>query len=161
MLRWIGSLFALALLAPVPWAQQKEAPMANPATHHAHGTFTVKVVPLTPAPAEGLARYSIDKEVHGDLEATTKGEMFSGGDPKSGAAGYVAIEVVTGTLGGKRGTFALQHSATMDANGPKMSVIVVPGSGTDGLKGIAGVFTIRIEGGQHFYDFDYTLPGPG
>ncbi len=135
--------------------------MANPATHHAHGTFTVKVVPLTPAPAEGLARYSIDKEVHGDLEATTKGEMFSGGDPKSGAAGYVAIEVVTGTLGGKRGTFALQHSATMDANGPKMSVIVVPGSGTDGLKGIAGVFTIRIEGGQHFYDFDYTLPGPG
>ncbi len=126
--------------------------------HHAHGTFAVKVAPLTPPPAEGLGRFSIDKQIHGDLEATTKGEMFSGGDPKSGLAGYVAIEVVAGTLAGKRGSFALQHSATMDAGGPKMSVIVVPGSGTGELKGISGTFTIRIEGGQHFYDLDYTLP---
>ena len=126
--------------------------------HHAHGTFTVKVAPLTPPPAEGLGRFSIDKQIHGDLEATTKGEMFSGGDPKSGVAGYVAIEVVTGTLAGKHGSFALQHSATMDASGPKMTVVVTPGSGTGDLKGIAGTFTIRIEGGQHFYDFDYTLP---
>jgi hypothetical protein len=135
-------------------AQPKEAP----AMHHAHGTFTVKVAPLTPAPAEGLSRYSIDKEIHGDLEATTKGEMFSGGNPKSGAAGYVAIEVVTGTLAGKHGGFALQHMATMDANGPKMQVVVVPGSGTGDLKGIAGTFTILIAEGKHSYDLDYTLP---
>ncbi len=97
-------------------------------THHAHGTFTVDVHPLTPAPAEGLGRFSIDKQMHGDLEATTKGEMFSGGDPRQGVAGYVAIEVVTGTLAGKHGSFALQHFATMDASGPKMQVIIVPGS---------------------------------
>lgn len=127
-------------------------------THHAHGTFTVKVQPLTPAPAEGLGRFSIDKMIEGDLEGTTKGEMFSGGDPKQGAAGYVAIEMVTGTLNGKKGSFALQHSATMDASGLNMKVIVVPGSGTGQLKGIAGTFNIRIENGQHFYDFDYTLP---
>jgi hypothetical protein len=126
--------------------------------HYAHGTFTVKVAPLAPAPAEGLGRFSIDKEIHGDLEATSKGEMFSGGDPKAGSAGYVAIEMVTGTLAGKHGSFALQHSATMDANGSKMTVIVVPGSGTGELKGIAGTFTIRIEDGQHFYDLDYMLP---
>jgi hypothetical protein len=78
-------------------AQVKEGAM-----HHAKGTFTVKIVPLAPAPAEGLGRFSIDKEIHGDLEATTRGEMFSGGDPKAGAAGYVAIEMVTGTLAGKR-----------------------------------------------------------
>ena len=66
--------------------------------HHARGTFTVKIQPLTPAPAEGISRFSIDKEIHGDLEATTKGEMFSAGDVKGGVAGYVAIEVVTGTL---------------------------------------------------------------
>ncbi len=126
--------------------------------HHAHGTFTVKVAPLTPAPAEGLSRFSIDKEIRGDLEATTKGEMFSGGDPKQGAAGYVAIEVVTGTLAGKHGSFALQHMATMDANGPKMQVVVVPGSGTGELKGIAGKFTIIIADGKHSYDLDYTLP---
>ena len=127
-------------------------------SHHAHGTFTVDVKPLTPAPAEGLGRFSINKQIHGDLEATTMGEMFSGGDPRQGEAGYVAIEVVTGTLGGKQGSFALQHSATMDQSGLKMQVLVVPGSGTGELKGLAGTFTIKIENGQHFYDLDYTLP---
>jgi len=127
-------------------------------THHAHGTFTVSVKPLTPPPAEGLDRFSIDKDIHGDLEATTKGEMFSGGDPKQGVAGYVAIEVVTGSLAGRHGSFALQHSATMDKSGLKMTVIVVPGSGTGELKGIAGTFTIHIESGQHSYDLEYTLP---
>jgi hypothetical protein len=124
----------------------------------ANGTFAVKIASLTPPPAEGLGRFSIDKQIHGDLEATTKGEMFSGGDPKAGAAGYVAIEMVTGTLVGKEGSFALQHSATMDQSGLKMTVIVVPGSGTGELQGIAGTFTIRIENGQHFYGLDYTLP---
>ncbi len=126
--------------------------------HHAHGTFNVDVHPLTPPPADGLSRYSINKVIHGDMEATTKGEMFGGGDPRQGAAGYVAIEMVTGTLGGKQGSFALEHLATMDTNGPKMQVIVVPGSGTGGLKGIAGTFTIKIENGQHFYDLEYSLP---
>jgi hypothetical protein len=126
--------------------------------HDAHGTFTVDVRPLTPAPAEGIGRYSINKTIHGDLEATTVGEMFTSGDPKQGAAGYVAIEVVTGTLAGKAGSFAMQHFATMDGAGPKMEVVVVPGSGTGELKGIEGSFGIRIEGGEHFYDFEYTLP---
>ncbi len=126
--------------------------------HHARGTFTVKIQPLTPAPAEGISRFSIDKEIHGDLEATTKGEMFSAGDAKSGVAGYVAIEVVTGTLAGKRGTFALQHSATMDQSGRKMTVAVVPGSGTGELKGISGSFDIQLANGQHSYDLEYKLP---
>ena len=126
--------------------------------HHAHGTFTVDIHPLAPAPAEGIGRFTINKQIHGDLEATTKGEMFTGGDPKQGAAGYVAIELVTGTLNGKHGSFALQHFATMDASGPKMQVVVVPGSGTGDLKGIEGTFTIRADDGQHYYEFDYTLP---
>jgi hypothetical protein len=154
MLRLTTTALAFVLLAPLLLAQQKETPMP----HHARGTFTVNVQPLTPPPAEGLARFSIDKQIHGDLEATTKGEMFSGGDPKQGAAGYVAIEVVTGTLAGKHGSFALQHSATMDQGKFKMSVTVVPGSGTGDLKGIAGTFTIHIENGQHSYDLEYTLP---
>jgi hypothetical protein len=149
------SLFlTLALLAPQAAATSKETPMS----HHAHGTFTVEVRPLTPPPAEGLGRFSIIKQIHGDLEATGVGEMFSGGDPKQGLAGYVAIEVITGTLGGKHGSFALQHFATMDASGPRMQVIVVPGSGTKELKGLAGTFIIHNDKGAHSYDFDYTLP---
>jgi hypothetical protein len=84
--------------------------------------------------------------------------MFSAGDPKSGVAGYVAIEVVTGTLAGKHGGFALQHSGTMDQGGRKLSVIVVPGSGTGELKGISGTFDIQIANGQHSYDLEYKLP---
>jgi hypothetical protein len=135
-------------------AQSKDAPM----TQHARGTFTVDVKPLSPSPSEGIARFSINKEMHGDLEATTKGEMFSAGDPKSGNAGYVAIEAVSGTLAGKHGSFVLQHSATMDRNGLKMTVAVVPGSGTGELTGITGTFEIKIEGGKHSYDLEYTLP---
>jgi hypothetical protein len=126
--------------------------------HNANGTFSVDVHPLSPAPAEGLGRFSINKTIHGDLEATSIGEMFTGGDPKKGLAGYVAIEFVTGTLNGKQGSFALQHFATMDGKGPNMQVIVVPGSGTAELAGIEGAFTIRIEKGQHFYELEYALP---
>jgi len=124
----------------------------------AHGTFSVDIHPLAPAPVEGVGRFSIDKQIHGDLEATTHGEMFTCGDPKQGAAGYVAIEMVTGTLHGKRGSFALQHFATMDGSGPKMQVIVVPGSGSGELKGIEGTFAIRAENGEHFYELEYSLP---
>jgi hypothetical protein len=151
-------LLVAALISPQSHPSQQESLM-----HHAHGTFTVDVHPLQPAPPEGLSRYSIDKQIHGDLEATTKGEMLSGGDPRQGAAGYVAMEMVTGTLKdeqgvGRQGSFALQHSATMDKSGPNMTVIVVPGSGIGALKGIAGTFTIQIAKGEHSYAFDYTLP---
>lgn len=124
----------------------------------AQGNFTVDIRPLTPAPAEGLGRFTINKQIRGDLEATTLGEMFTSGDPKQGAAGYVAIEVVTGTLKGRRGSFALQHFATIDGKGPQMQVIVVPGSGTGELKGIEGTFTISVEDGKHLYELEYTLP---
>ncbi|MGO8756954.1 MAG: DUF3224 domain-containing protein [Terracidiphilus sp.] len=125
---------------------------------HAQGKFTVDIHPLAPTPAEGIGRFTINKEIQGDLEATTIGEMFTGGDPKQGAAGYVAIELVTGKLGGRYGSFVLQHFATMDANGSSMHVIVAPGTGQGELEGIAGTFKIRAEDGVHFYDFEYTLP---
>lgn len=153
MLRLASAVLVLGL-TPFLLTQRKNTTM----TYHARGTFTVDVQPLTPPPAPELSRFSINKQIHGDLEATTKGEMFSGGDPKGGSAGYVAIEVVTGILQGKHGSFALQHMATMDGSGRNMSVVVTPGSGTGELKGISGVFTIQISNGQHSYNFDYTLP---
>ncbi len=125
---------------------------------HATGSFTVDVKPLTPTPADGIARYSINKAIHGGLEGSTQGEMFSAGDPQHGHAGYVAIERVNGTVDGKHGSFVLQHFATMNADGPKMTVGIVPGSGTDSLTGITGTFDIKIVNGQHNYDLTYELP---
>lgn len=135
---------------------------SKPPTRRATGTFEVK---MTPQPADdytaagsGLARLTGDKQFHGDLEATSKGQMLSGGDYSTGSAGYVAMERVTGTLSGRTGTFILQHSATLNHNVPSLSITVVPGSGSGQLGGISGSMNIRIEGGKHFYDFDYSLP---
>ncbi len=143
------------LLNPFTFAQ---APKEVPMPHHAHGTFTVEVKPLTPTPPEGIARHSVNKQFHGDLEGTTQGEMLSAGDPKKGIAGYVAMELVTGMLNGKHGTFVMQHFGTMDASGQHWTVQVVPGSGSGELQGITGIFTITIANGQHSYDLNYDLP---
>jgi predicted flavoprotein YhiN len=126
----------------------------------ASGTFDVK---LSPQPLEDknadamLARMSIDKQFHGDLEATSRGEMLSAGTIAKGSAGYVAIERVTGTLHGRSGSFILQHSATMNRGAAELSITVVPDSGTDQLAGLIGKMNVIIADGKHSYTFDYTL----
>ena len=127
---------------------------------HATGPFDVT---LTPQPADdyadgkSLARLTIYKQFHGDLEATSKGQMLSAMTEVKGSAGYVAIERVTGTLGGRRGTFVLQHAGMMNRGAPTLVITVVPDSGTDELTGVAGTMTIDISNGKHTYTFDYTL----
>jgi len=126
----------------------------------ATGTFEVKIAPLdayNASPDAELGRMSIDKTFSGDLEATSKGEMLSGGSPASGSAGYVAMERVTGTLHGKTGSFTLQHSATMTPSAQQALITVVPASGTGELEGLTGSMQIDIEDGQHFYTFEYEL----
>jgi len=116
-------------------------------------------VKLTPqGEAALIGRMTIDKQFHGELEATSEGQMLSVMTATKGSAGYVAMEVVTGTLGGRKGTFALQHSGTMTRGAAELSVTVVPDSGTGELKGLSGSMKIRIEaGGKHYYDFDYRM----
>lgn len=131
-------------------------------TTRASGTFDVTIRPLSVEFAGDdapLARMSIDKRFHGDLDATSKGEMLSAGSPSQGSAGYVAIEKVTGRLHGREGTFTLQHSATMNRGVPSLSVTVIPDSGTGALAGISGSLNIIIENKQHSYTFDYALDG--
>jgi hypothetical protein len=105
-----------------------------------------------------LGRMSIDKQFHGDLEATSKGQMLTAGTGVKGSAGYVAIERVSGTLHGRSGTFVLQHSGTMTRGAPQLTITVVPDSGTGQLVSLAGKMAIKIADGKHSYDFDYTLP---
>ena len=132
---------------------RKEAPMS-----HATGPFDVKLTPQDDKLDPTLARLIIDKQFHGDLEATSKGTMLSAGTAVKGSAGYVAIELVTGTLHGRTGTFVLQHSATMNRGIPSLSITVVPDSGTGQLTGLTGTMNIIIAEGKHSYDFSYTLP---
>lgn len=125
---------------------------------HARGNFEVKMAPLEPYNHDadaGLGRMSIDKTFQGDLQAISKGEMLSAGSPQTGSAGYVAIERVTGTLNGRRGSFALQHNATMHRGGYSLNVIVVPGSGAGELEGLSGTMEIIVVDGEHSYEFEY------
>lgn len=129
-------------------------------TNHARGRFDVKVNPQLPEENVGdpsVGRMSLDKQFHGDLEATSKGQMLAAGTDVEGSAGYVAIERVIGTLNGRAGTFALQHSGTMTRGVPQLTISVVPDSGTGQLVGLAGRMTISIVDGEHSYEFEYTL----
>src|SRR3954469_8622750 len=89
-----------------------------------------------------MGRMTIAKQWHGDLEGTSTGQMLSGGDVATGSAGYVAMEKFSGTLKGRRGGFILQHSATMTKGQGDLTIVVVPDSGTEDLKGISGKLTI-------------------
>ncbi len=124
------------------------------------GPFEVKIVPQAADDfADGvvLGRMTIDKQFHGALDATSRGQMLTGMSPVKGSAGYVAIERVTGTLEGQAGSFILQHSGTMDRGAASLTLTVVPDSGTDALVGLRGSMVIDISNGQHAYDFTYLL----
>ncbi len=158
------ALFTLPLLAIALHAQTGKL-------MHATGPFDVTVAPVinpatpeTPAP---YPRYSLKKHYSGPLEADALGEMLSGGDPRSGTAGYVAMETVTGSLDGHAGSFQLMQMGTVEAGKltpegkpvpPELRAVVVPGSGTGALKGLTGTLRIDNNAGKHTYTLDYTLP---
>jgi hypothetical protein len=127
---------------------------------HARGAFDVKTIPQ-PADEEGVAigRLLLDKQFHGDLEATSKGQMLAVRTGVANSAGYVAMEQVTGTLLGRTGSFVLQHSGTMNRGEQELLITVVPDSGTGELAGLMGTMMIIIEGGKHSYDFEYSIDG--
>ena len=124
----------------------------------ATGTFDVTIGPLDHSANDGtLGRMSIDKQFHGDLQGTSKGEMLTAGTAVQGSAVYVAIERVHGTLDGRTGSFAMHHTGVMTRGAPSLTVTVVPDSGTDGLEGISGTCEIIREGKQHSYALKYSL----
>jgi len=133
----------------------------KPVSKIAKGTFEVKV---TPQPAEenigdpSIGRLSLDKTFMGDLVGISKGQMLGVQWGVEGSGGYVAMERVTGTLNGKKGSFTLQHLGTMQGGKFELNVSVVPDSATGDLAGLSGKMKIMIEGGKHFYEFEYSLP---
>lgn len=145
-----------------PASTTNKQKQATPAMHTAAGSFDVTLTPQTgdaqPADTK-LGRMTIEKQFHGDLEATSKGQMLSAGTGTEGSAGYVAIEQVSGTLGGRTGTFVLQHSGTMNRGAAELIVSVVPDSGTGELAGLVGTMKIIVAGGKHSYEFEYLING--
>ncbi len=131
-------------------------------TKLAKGTFEVKMTPQAAEENIGdptIGRIAMTKQFSGDLEGTGKGQMLgSQSEVVQGSGGYVAMERVTGTLNGRKGSFILQHIGTMQGGNFELNVSVVPDSGSGELTGISGKFKIIIEGSKHFYEFDYSSP---
>ena len=129
---------------------------------HVSGSFSITMTPAATPQRSGrttLGRMLLQKVYTGELAATASGEMLSAVTDTKGAAGYVAIESITGVLQGRQGSFVVQHAGTMADGKQELSIVIVPHSGTGQLEGISGMMGIRIEAGQHFYDLDYSLPG--
>jgi hypothetical protein len=151
----VGLIFALAAGA------QNQSPTPKESTSmHAAGSFDVKVTPFDDKSDDPLlGRMAIDKQYHGDLEGTGKGQMLTAGSAVKGSGGYVAIEKVSGTLKGRSGTFVLQHNGSMAGGKFHLNIAVVPDSGTGQLAGISGTMSIIIAAdGKHSYEFECTLP---
>jgi uncharacterized protein DUF3224 len=127
----------------------------------AHGTFEVNIIPQPseekPEGLTPLGRMLLEKQFHGDLDATSRGQMLTGMTEVKGSAVYVAVERVTGSLHGRTGSFILHHLGLMVRGVPQLTVSVVPDSGTGELVGITGTMNIIIADGKHSYDFAYAL----
>jgi hypothetical protein len=128
--------------------------------HQINGSFEVKLTPQAHVDNVGdpaVGRMSIDKQFFGALDARSKGQMLAVRTDVKDSAGYVAMERVVGTLKGRTGSFALQHSGTMTHGEKQLSVTVVPDSGTDQLTGIRGSMGIEIVEGKHLYTFEFAF----
>ncbi|MGJ3508281.1 DUF3224 domain-containing protein [Enemella sp. A6] len=124
----------------------------------ATGTFTVEMAGAE-SPLTGAIRADLTKTWTGELAGTSTGVMLSAGDASTGSAGYVAIEVFTGSVHGVEGGFAFLQLATMDGGVPQMSYVISPGSGTGGLTGITGTLDLDVIDGEHRVSLDYRLGG--
>jgi len=158
----INSVLLISVLAFVCHMSLAQSTTGKTKMEHATGTFDVKITPQKPdnpvSEEAKFGRMTIDKQFHGDLDATSKGEMLAGMTDVKGSAGYVALERVTGSLKGHTGSFILQHTGSMDRGAQQLTITVVPDSGTGQLTGLKGQMKIIIAEGKHSYEFDYSLP---
>ena len=122
----------------------------------ARGSFEITMTPGDGV-LDGTGRFDFVKTWSGDLTAEGEGAMFSAGDPAAGAAGYVAIETVRGTLAGREGSFALLQRGLMLPDGISLEYVVAPGSGTGELVGITGTLDLDTSNG-HAWELTFQLP---
>lgn len=127
----------------------------------ASGKFKVSIKPEAESPKQDgstLGRLALDKQFSGELEAVGKGEMLTATTDTKGSAAYVAMERISGTLKGRKGSFVVHHNGVMSGGAQQLAIAIVPDSGSGELAGISGTMSIKVTGGEHFYELSYRLP---
>ena len=102
-----------------------------------------------------LNRSVVRKQFSGDMVGKSEALMVAAYTATPGSAGYVAIEHFTGAVGGKLGSFVLQHHGLMEKGEAALTVTIVPDSGTGELAGISGTLEIDNDEGKHCYVLQY------
>lgn len=74
-----------------------------------------------------------DKVFSGSIDAKSKVSMFGVMNKNLGSGGYIALELLEGSVEGKKGTFIMQHSCFMDRGIDEQIIRVIPDSGTGEL----------------------------
>ena len=126
----------------------------------ARGTFEVTMEPEPPFLEQDgltLTRTHVRKEFSGDVVGASEAQMLAAFTATPGSAGYVAIEHFTGSVDGKSGAFALQHSGVMSKGDAQLAVTIVPDSGAGELTGISGNMEIANDEGRHSYVLHYEF----
>ncbi|HET9653974.1 MAG TPA: DUF3224 domain-containing protein [Kineosporiaceae bacterium] len=132
-------------------------PIAAAESGRTTAEFTIDLTPGT-AELDRTGRFDFTKVWTGGMAGSSRGFMLSAGDPQSGNAGYVALEVFEGSVDGRAGTFALQQFGTMSEGASVLHYEIVPGSGTDGLVGITGTVELTVSDGRHDVTLRYRHP---
>ncbi len=133
--------------------------------HRATGSFEITRWDATTEEEDGgvaIASILVGKEFRGGLTGTSTARLLTVAGRVPGSAAYVGVERMTGSLDGRTGSFAVQHTATMEGEGEEqrstMAVTVVPDTGTGELTGIRGEVTITVhEDGSHTYAIEYDV----
>ena len=128
----------------------------------AHARFAIKAWDEKPyreiSGQPKLTKATVTKTYSGDLEGDGQVEylMVYRAD---GKATFVGMEQVTGTLGGKAGSFVLQRTGVFEDGQAKESYSIIPGSATGALQGLTGEGTSSVgHGMEHPFVLSYDLP---
>jgi hypothetical protein len=127
---------------------------------YATSTFTVDgwdEEPLGAADGVELARARVTKTLTGEIEGTSVTEILIT-KAREGSAAYVGVERIDGRVGGRGGTFVIQHAAMADRGNQSGTWTVVPDSGTGELTALRGEAVVAVDAhGTHTLALDYTL----
>jgi hypothetical protein len=108
-------------------------------------------------PTQGpkLARATVRKTFRGEVEGESVAELLM--CQAEAGAGYVASERIVGRVGGRAGSFVVQHGGVQAGEATRNFGYVVPGSGTGELRGLRGEATFRHDAQGAVFTLDYDL----
>lgn len=131
---------------------------------HTTGRFTFsdwKERAVSPSEVRpGLAHASVTNTFSGGIQASGTTCEYTIAYVTESTGSFTGMEVLTGSLDGRDGTFALDERGSFEADGTLRCVFdVVPGSGTGDLTGLRGTGSFATKTGQQSvpYTFDYDL----